>query len=81
MAVAGATRAAVIRAMGDAPRVTAVGVRQVMAADALRALAAVIQRRAATGADLHMAVVAGHTAAEATAAIAKRNSGASLKAI
>jgi len=53
-----------------------------MAADALRALAAVIQLRAATAAaDLHTAAADRMVAEAATAAIAKQNSGASLNAI
>jgi hypothetical protein len=66
--------AAVIPAMGGAPRV--------MAADGHRVLVADTQLRAATGAgDLHTAAADRMVAAEATAAIAKRNSGASLNAI
>jgi len=65
--------AVVIRATVDVPRV--------MAADALRALAADIQLPAATAADLHTVAADRMVAEAATAAIAKQNSGASLNAI
>jgi hypothetical protein len=52
-----------------------------MAADELLALAAVIQRRAATAVDLHTVAADRMVAEAATAAIAKRNSGASLNAM